>query len=147
MRRGRHDADRDRRTATASAPTLDEYRLQSRGGFGIINIQTSDRNGKVVGVAYVHGDDELMLISQQGKILRMVAERHPRHRPRDAGGAADRDGGGRPGRVGRAPGGERGRRGRGEWGGCGERERTSSGGAENPNDENSNDDGDPKLEE
>jgi DNA gyrase subunit A len=52
---------------------LEEYRLQSRGGVGIINIQTSDRNGKVVGVAYVHGDDELMLISQQGMILRMKA--------------------------------------------------------------------------
>ena len=51
---------------------LDEYRVQSRGGVGIINIQTSDRNGKVVGVSYVHGDDELLLISQQGKILRMV---------------------------------------------------------------------------
>ncbi|HET9262275.1 MAG TPA: DNA gyrase subunit A [Vicinamibacterales bacterium] len=52
---------------------LEEYRLQSRGGIGIINIQTSDRNGKVVGIAYVHDDDELMLITQQGKILRMVA--------------------------------------------------------------------------
>ena len=52
---------------------LEEYRLQSRGGVGIINIQTSDRNGKVVGIAYVHDDDELMLISQQGMILRMVA--------------------------------------------------------------------------
>jgi DNA gyrase subunit A len=52
---------------------LDEYRIQSRGGIGIINIQTSDRNGKVVGIAFVHDDDELMLISQQGKILRMVA--------------------------------------------------------------------------
>jgi DNA gyrase subunit A len=52
---------------------LDEYRLQSRGGVGIINIQTSDRNGKVVGVAYVHDDDELMIISQQGMILRMRA--------------------------------------------------------------------------
>jgi DNA gyrase subunit A len=51
---------------------LDEYRVQSRGGVGIINIQTSDRNGKVVGVSYVHGEDELLLISQQGKILRMV---------------------------------------------------------------------------
>jgi DNA gyrase subunit A len=51
---------------------LEEYRLQSRGGVGTIDIQTSDRNGKVVGIAYVHGDDELMLISQQGKILRMV---------------------------------------------------------------------------
>jgi DNA gyrase subunit A len=53
---------------------LDEYRVQSRGGVGIINIQTSERNGKVVGIAFVHDDDELMLISQQGKILRMVAK-------------------------------------------------------------------------
>jgi DNA gyrase subunit A len=52
---------------------LEEYRLQSRGGVGIINIQTSDRNGKVVGVAYVHDDDELMMISQFGMILRMKA--------------------------------------------------------------------------
>ena len=52
---------------------LDEYRLQARGGVGIINIQTSDRNGKVVGIAYVNDDDEVMLISQQGMILRMRA--------------------------------------------------------------------------
>jgi DNA gyrase subunit A len=52
---------------------LAEYRLQSRGGLGIINIQTSDRNGKVVGMAYVHDDDEVMLITQQGMILRMKA--------------------------------------------------------------------------
>jgi DNA gyrase subunit A len=52
---------------------LDEYRLQSRGGVGIINIQTSDRNGKVVGIAYVYDDDEVLLISQQGMILRMRA--------------------------------------------------------------------------
>jgi DNA gyrase subunit A len=52
---------------------LDEYRVQSRGGIGIINIQTSDRNGKVVGVAQVHDDDELMVITQQGKILRMAS--------------------------------------------------------------------------
>ena len=51
---------------------LDEYRVQTRGGIGIINIQTSDRNGRVVGVAYVNDDDEVMVISQQGKILRMV---------------------------------------------------------------------------
>jgi DNA gyrase subunit A len=53
---------------------LEEYRVQSRGGVGIINMQTSDRNGKVVGIAYVHDDDELMLISQQGKVLRMVTK-------------------------------------------------------------------------
>ena len=53
---------------------LDEYRIQSRGGLGIINIQTSDRNGKVVGMTQVHDDDELMLITQQGKILRMASK-------------------------------------------------------------------------
>src|SRR3954464_8058596 len=52
---------------------LEEYRQQSRGGVGIINIQSSDRNGKVVGIAYVHDDDELLIISQQGMILRMKA--------------------------------------------------------------------------
>jgi DNA gyrase subunit A len=52
---------------------LDEYRVQSRGGVGIINIQTSERNGKVIGVSQVADDDELMLITQQGKILRMAS--------------------------------------------------------------------------
>jgi DNA gyrase subunit A len=52
---------------------LDEYRVQSRGGVGIINIQTSERNGRVVGMAAVHDEDEFMLITQQGKILRTVA--------------------------------------------------------------------------
>ena len=52
---------------------LDEYRLTARGGLGIINIQTSDRNGKVVGIAFVYDDDQVMLISQQGMILRTRA--------------------------------------------------------------------------
>ncbi|HTL43688.1 MAG TPA: DNA gyrase subunit A [Vicinamibacterales bacterium] len=52
---------------------LEEYRLQSRGGVGIINIQTSDRNGKVAGIAYVTEDDEVMLITQQGMVLRTRA--------------------------------------------------------------------------
>src|SRR6185503_2779116 len=52
---------------------LDEYRIQSRGGIGIINIQTSERNGKVIGVAQVHDDDEIMVITEQGKILRMAS--------------------------------------------------------------------------
>jgi DNA gyrase subunit A len=52
---------------------LDEYRVQSRGGVGIINIQTTERNGRVVGMATVHDEDEFMLITQQGKVLRTVA--------------------------------------------------------------------------
>ena len=50
---------------------LDEYRVQSRGGVGIINIQTTARNGRVAGIAYVENEDELMLITKQGKVLRM----------------------------------------------------------------------------
>src|SRR5688572_3881616 len=53
---------------------LEEYRVQARGGLGIINIQTSDRNGHVIGVSQVTDDDELMLITQQGKILRMASK-------------------------------------------------------------------------
>ena len=51
---------------------VDEYRVQSRGGVGIINIHSSARNGRVAGLAYVEHDDEVMLITQQGKILRMM---------------------------------------------------------------------------
>jgi DNA gyrase subunit A len=50
---------------------IDEYRVQARGGVGVINIATPERNGQVVGVAYVQEGDELLLITQQGMILRM----------------------------------------------------------------------------
>jgi DNA gyrase subunit A len=49
----------------------DEYRLQGRGGSGVINVKTTERNGKVVGIAQVTEKSELMLISQYGKIIRM----------------------------------------------------------------------------
>jgi DNA gyrase subunit A len=51
---------------------IDEYRIQSRGGLGIINIAASERNGEVVGVVYVQENDEILLITQQGMILRML---------------------------------------------------------------------------
>jgi DNA gyrase subunit A len=50
---------------------LEEYRVQSRGGVGVINISTSARNGHVVGIAYVEEGDELLLITLQGMIIRM----------------------------------------------------------------------------
>jgi DNA gyrase subunit A len=50
---------------------MDEYRVQSRGGVGVINISTSSRNGQVVGVSYVEEGDEVLLITQQGMIIRM----------------------------------------------------------------------------
>jgi DNA gyrase subunit A len=49
---------------------LEDYRAQRRGGQGIINIKTSARNGKVVGVAQVVDDDDVMLITDGGKVLR-----------------------------------------------------------------------------
>jgi DNA gyrase subunit A len=49
---------------------LGDYRVQKRGGQGIITIRTSARNGKVVRVAQVVDDDEVMLITDRGKILR-----------------------------------------------------------------------------
>jgi DNA gyrase subunit A len=54
--------------------SLDEYRVQSRGGVGIISIHASERNGRVVGIAYVQDGDEVMIISQQGKVLRMLID-------------------------------------------------------------------------
>lgn len=49
---------------------LEEYRSQSRGGLGLINMKTSDRNGKVVTLKAVCEDDEVMLISADGIIIR-----------------------------------------------------------------------------
>src|SRR5215470_1972785 len=50
---------------------VDEYRLQSRGGKGVINVKTTARNGKVVGILLVSEDTEAMVISQYGKIIRL----------------------------------------------------------------------------
>jgi DNA gyrase subunit A len=49
---------------------LADYRTQSRGGKGLINIKTTDRNGKVVTIKAVHDDDELMMITANGMIVR-----------------------------------------------------------------------------
>jgi DNA gyrase subunit A len=49
---------------------LEDYRVQKRGGMGIITIRTSARNGPVIGVAQVRDDDEVMLITDGGKVLR-----------------------------------------------------------------------------
>jgi DNA gyrase subunit A len=49
---------------------ISDYRVTNRGGKGIINIKTSERNGKVVAIKEVVTDDELMLITQKGIIIR-----------------------------------------------------------------------------
>jgi len=49
---------------------LAEYRPQRRGGQGIINIRANERNGPVIGIAQVVNDDDVMLITDGGKVLR-----------------------------------------------------------------------------
>jgi DNA gyrase subunit A len=47
-----------------------EYRIQGRGGKGIISVKTNERNGPAVGFLQVRDDDEIMLMAAQGKVLR-----------------------------------------------------------------------------
>ncbi len=49
----------------------EDYRCQSRGGKGVITIRTTGRNGRVVGFRQVDDDDQLMMITENGKIIRM----------------------------------------------------------------------------
>ena len=56
-----------KRTKTAA------YRTQNRGGKGVITIKTTKRNGNVIGIKQVADDDELVLITTNGKIIRLRA--------------------------------------------------------------------------
>jgi DNA gyrase subunit A len=49
---------------------FDEYRVQSRGGKGIITMKTNDKTGRVVGALTVTDADEIMLLTQQGQMVR-----------------------------------------------------------------------------
>jgi len=53
---------------------IDEYPLQSRGGKGVITIKTTERNGKLVGTQQITEQDDVMLITDKGKIIRMRGE-------------------------------------------------------------------------
>jgi DNA gyrase subunit A len=50
---------------------VEDYRLQGRGGLGIINLKVTPKTGEVVGVRYVTPDEGLMLITQEGMIIRL----------------------------------------------------------------------------
>ena len=50
--------------------SADEFSVQGRGGQGVIAIQTTDRNGRTVGALQVNEDDEIMLISSNGTLIR-----------------------------------------------------------------------------
>ncbi|MGH9338794.1 MAG: DNA gyrase subunit A [Acidobacteriota bacterium] len=54
---------------------IGEYRRQGRGGQGVINIKTSSRNGPVVTACHVEEDDEVIIITEKGKIIRLQADR------------------------------------------------------------------------
>ncbi|HEY2120757.1 MAG TPA: DNA gyrase subunit A [Candidatus Acidoferrum sp.] len=52
---------------------LAEYRITSRGGKGVVNIKTTDRNGSVVATLQVTEESDVMIISEQGKVIRVHA--------------------------------------------------------------------------
>lgn len=62
-------------TATAHGygkrTAMDEYRATGRGGQGVISIQVNERNGDVIGAIQVNAEDEVMLISDKGTLVRM----------------------------------------------------------------------------
>jgi DNA gyrase subunit A len=53
---------------------LSEYRITGRGGKGVINIKTTERNGKVVAVMPVAKESEILIITTNGKLIRLEAE-------------------------------------------------------------------------
>ncbi len=57
-------------TGYGKRTSLNEYRVQSRGGKGIITIKTGGRNGQVVDVKLVDNESDLMFITDRGKVLR-----------------------------------------------------------------------------
>lgn len=55
----------------------EEYRVQSRGGSGIITMKVTDRNGPVVGVMQVTNTDDVMIVTDKGKVIRARAKEIP----------------------------------------------------------------------
>lgn len=51
--------------------SIDEYPVQKRGGVGVITIKTTERNGNVVAILLVEEDDDLMLMTDTGKLIRI----------------------------------------------------------------------------
>src|SRR5687768_3602283 len=52
---------------------LDEYRVTGRGGLGVKNVEVTDKNGAVVAIAQIHANEELLVMTEWGKILRTPA--------------------------------------------------------------------------
>jgi DNA gyrase subunit A len=60
-------------TESASARTNMRYRRQRRGGKGLRDIKTTERNGRVIGILALHDDDHVLMVSTSGKIQRILA--------------------------------------------------------------------------
>jgi len=58
----------------AKRTTVNEYRLTSRGGKGVINIKVTDKNGEAINLKAVTDKDELMVITQNGVFLRCAVK-------------------------------------------------------------------------
>ena len=53
---------------------VDEYRTQGRGGKGIINVKTTDKNGKVVSIMRVQEDSDILIMTANGKLIRVSSQ-------------------------------------------------------------------------
>ena len=62
-----------KKNAGDDASSQHRYRTQRRGGKGLRDIKTTDRNGPVIGIVGVHDDDELLMMTARGKIQRIAA--------------------------------------------------------------------------
>lgn len=58
---------------------IEDYRVQSRGGKGVISIKITERGGKAVGLMQVRDEDEVVMISSSGKLIRTLAGNIPVH--------------------------------------------------------------------
>jgi DNA gyrase subunit A len=54
---------------------VSNYRLTKRGGIGVINMKTTDKTGKVVAAFPVQEDSEIMIITQQAKLIRIGVDK------------------------------------------------------------------------
>ena len=73
-----------------------DYRLQSRAGKGVINVKATQRNGKVVSILNVRENSEVVIIAQQGKIIRLEAADIRQAGPLHPGRSSAANGGRRP---------------------------------------------------
>jgi DNA gyrase subunit A len=54
--------------------SVEEYRTQSRGGKGVINVKTTDKNGKVVAIMRIQEDTDILVMTANGKLIRVRSQ-------------------------------------------------------------------------